>query len=289
MKRIKQALVILLTAILAATAVPVQSQAAARISATNKTLDVGKSFNLKVYGASSKVKWSSSNKKVATVTKKGKVTGKQEGTATIKAKVAKKTLKCKVTVQSNFSTSTATKNISCTLQDTGKGVVAILKNNNSTTVSVSAKMVYYSGGKMIDTSSDYNYGFESDTECALFFHAPTDSNYNDVSYDDYKISLSVDEASSSTTYSAKRIEVSSNIGSENVTAEIKNKSEKDLEFIYIAVVFYDSQNKAIGYEYTYAKCETGGSVDFVSFDFPHDSNYNAITPSSYKIYVNHAY
>ncbi len=49
-------------------------------------------------GLSGNVKWSSSNKKVATVTSKGKVTAKKEGKATIKAKVGKKTFTCKVTV-----------------------------------------------------------------------------------------------------------------------------------------------------------------------------------------------
>lgn len=42
---------------------------------------------------------SSSNKKVAIVTKKGKVKGKKAGKVTITAKVGKKKYKCKVTVK----------------------------------------------------------------------------------------------------------------------------------------------------------------------------------------------
>ena len=46
-----------------------------------------------------KVKWSSSNKKVATVNSKGKVVAKKKGTAKISAKVGGKTYRCKVTVK----------------------------------------------------------------------------------------------------------------------------------------------------------------------------------------------
>lgn len=58
----------------------------------------GYSMKLKVRGTKKKVKWSSSNKKVVTVNKKGKVSGKKAGKATITAKVGKKKLKCRVTV-----------------------------------------------------------------------------------------------------------------------------------------------------------------------------------------------
>lgn len=62
-------------------------------------LEVGKSETLKVSGTKKKVTWSSSDSKVASVSKKGKVTGKKEGTAKIYAKVSGKKLTCKVTVK----------------------------------------------------------------------------------------------------------------------------------------------------------------------------------------------
>lgn len=62
----------------------------------------GQELKLKVKKAkSSSLKWSSSNKKVAVV-KKGKVTALKKGKAVIKVKSGKKTLKCKVTVKSNY-------------------------------------------------------------------------------------------------------------------------------------------------------------------------------------------
>lgn len=83
-------------------AMPIQTQAKSipKLNKKQISLNVKKSYQLKVTGISKKVTWKSSNKKVASVSKKGKVTGKKKGTAVITAKVNKKTYKCKVTVTS---------------------------------------------------------------------------------------------------------------------------------------------------------------------------------------------
>lgn len=263
---------------------------AATIKLSRKTINlkVGETANLKVSGTKKKVKWSSGNKYVVSVTKKGKVLAVGEGTAYVKAKIGKKSLSCKVTVVSSFNASQAKKNISIEYQDTGCGVVVILKNNNKMTVNLDAKLVYYKNGKMLDSKSDSNCAFESGRECALYFSAPTDSDYNDVAYDDYKMSISVDEATN-TVYDAKGIEIKSNIGADNVTVDAINKSGKDFSFVIVSCVMYDAFGNAIGYDYNYAECKNKGDTDYFSFDFPFDSNYDTIYPSSYKIYVNSAY
>ena len=56
------------------------------------------SFTNVLKGAKGKVVWKSSNKKIATVSKKGVVTGKKLGKCTITARNAGKTYKCKVRV-----------------------------------------------------------------------------------------------------------------------------------------------------------------------------------------------
>lgn len=96
---IKRILAIVLIAMFAVMMVPIQTRAAIRISAKSKTLFVGESFTLKIAGTTSAIKWSTSNKKVASVNKRGKVTAKSQGTAIIKAKASKKTLKCRITVK----------------------------------------------------------------------------------------------------------------------------------------------------------------------------------------------
>lgn len=70
-----------------------------KISKTKATMTVGKTMQLKIKGTKKKVTWSSNKKSVATVSKKGKVTARKVGTATITAKVGKKKFKCKVTVK----------------------------------------------------------------------------------------------------------------------------------------------------------------------------------------------
>ncbi len=88
-------------AVLIAALVPAVSVSAAsiRLSKKSVTLGVGKTASLKVEGTKKKVAWSSSNKKIVTVSKKGKITAKKKGTASVYAKVANKKLKCKVTVK----------------------------------------------------------------------------------------------------------------------------------------------------------------------------------------------
>lgn len=90
MKNVKNLIALALAVMLVLTCVPMQAQAAVMLNSTSKTMSIGETATLKVYGASARVKWSSSNKNVAVVNQKGKVTAKSAGTATIKAKILKK-------------------------------------------------------------------------------------------------------------------------------------------------------------------------------------------------------
>lgn len=71
------------------------------ISKTSVSVQRYRTCTLKMSGTSQKVTWSTSNKDVATVNSKGKVTAKKEGTATITAKVLGKKYNCKVKVVTN--------------------------------------------------------------------------------------------------------------------------------------------------------------------------------------------
>ncbi len=63
------------------------------------SLSVGDKTTLRLTGAKAKkIKWSSSNKKIATVNRKGVVTAKKTGKAVITAKYGKKKYKAKITV-----------------------------------------------------------------------------------------------------------------------------------------------------------------------------------------------
>jgi len=108
-KLIKQiALVIAVALLLGAVGGSVATAAKkAKISNSKLTLKVGQTKKISVKNLKKKqkkkVKWSSSNKKVASVNKSGKITAKKKGTAKITAKVGKKKYTCKVTVKAKSS------------------------------------------------------------------------------------------------------------------------------------------------------------------------------------------
>ena len=105
----------------------VPAQAASKVKLSKKTvkLEVGKTKKIKVKGTTDKVTWATSDKKVATVSSKGKITAKGEGSCKITATVGSKTLTCKVNVtakksSSSFDSSVKVGGITFPLQSTWK-------------------------------------------------------------------------------------------------------------------------------------------------------------------------
>lgn len=98
--------IVTLTASIAAIAITVvaanpMSTNAKKVVKLNKsklTLQTGKTSKLKLKNTKKKIKWSSKNKKVATVSRKGVVKAVSVGKTTIIAKSGKKKYSCKVTV-----------------------------------------------------------------------------------------------------------------------------------------------------------------------------------------------
>lgn len=81
----------------------VEAATSIKLSTTEAILQKGDSFTLTVKGTKKKIKWSSSKKNVATVSKSGVVKAKKTGTTYITAKVGKQKIKCKVVVKSKKS------------------------------------------------------------------------------------------------------------------------------------------------------------------------------------------
>lgn len=69
---------------------------AAKISSKSYAMMVGETITLRVLDTKKTVKWSSSNKAVASVDKKGNVKAKKAGEAVITAKIGKSTYSCKI-------------------------------------------------------------------------------------------------------------------------------------------------------------------------------------------------
>ena len=264
------------------------SAAAIKISKANVTVEMGNSATLKISGTSKAVKWASNNKVVATVTSKGKVTAIAVGEATITATVNKKKYLCKITVNNGFNAKTAPKNIGAVFVDLNNGIVGTLTNNNKYPLSLTATAVFYdASGAMLGVSSSQNYYFESRKKCALYFSAPYDSNYNQVSYNSYKISYSVSDIDYAKS-NLSNIVTESNIGIDNVMVKATNSGDVTSDSTQVCVIFYKN-GKVIGYDYQCAGVHDPGTEDYLEFNFPYDQNYETIQIDNYEVFVNNSY
>lgn len=99
-KKMKKAMVTMMMAVFAAMLLMVAPvQAASKTKTTKVTMKAGQSKTLRVKTAG-KVKWSSSNKAIVSVNKKGKIVARRAGKAKITAKYGKKKAVFVVTVKS---------------------------------------------------------------------------------------------------------------------------------------------------------------------------------------------
>lgn len=139
----------------------VNVQAASKVKLNKSTtIYVGKTETLKISGTSKTVKWTTSNKNVATVSSKGKVTAKKTGTTTITAKVSGKSYKCKVTIKNpslNKSKATLKEGKTITLKLTGATAKKYTSSNkNVATVNNSGKITAKKAGTTTITCTDSN-------------------------------------------------------------------------------------------------------------------------------------
>ncbi len=97
----KKTLFALLAVFTAVSFLPKNAEAATvRLDQKNFTLTAGERFTLNIKGTGKKATCTSSNKRIATVTKKGcNVVAKKAGKVTITAKIGNKKVKCRVTVK----------------------------------------------------------------------------------------------------------------------------------------------------------------------------------------------
>ena len=236
---------------------------------------------------------SSSKKSVATVSSKGRVKAKKKGSATITAKVGKKKYTCKVTVKKasngnggfggNPSTNSSGKKniVTYHAESTPYGAVAILENHYDYAVRVRVEFVYFLNGSMIGTDSDSIYAFAPHSKCAL-------QGWNaDKTWDSFKVNLKIEKASSSLILNNSGIHYSANFGTGNVMVKVTNNGKRN-SYTTIAVVFY-KDGRIVGYDYQFAHVENPGSTAYLEFRFPHNRNYDTITPDKFEVYVNDSY
>ena len=286
----KKLVSLLIIFILCFTLTPNVASAAVKISKSNVTVIVGKTTTLKISGTTKAVKWSSNNKKVATITSKGKITAVAVGGATVTAIVNKKKYICKVTVNNGFNAKTASKNIGAEFTETNDGIVGILTNKNKYAITITATMIFYDESSlMVGKTTSNNYYFESGKKCALIFPVPYDSDYtNKIEYSSYKLVYSVSNLIDSIKSNLSDIKTESNIAADSVMVEVTNSGSKSPDYTVVSIVFYKEGN-IIGYDYQFAAVQEPGSVGYLEFNFPYDSDYNTIQIDDYKIFINESY
>lgn len=159
----------------------VQAATKIKLNCTKKTIYVGKSFKLKITGTKKKVKWSSSNKKIATVSSTGLVKGKNKGTCKITANVSGKKYTCTVNVKGNT--------ISTNFDKLKKHIL-----NYGDTLTDDWKFI---GDKWIsDTNEDIYAICYSPSEKAYKFIITTSSSDDDIEdsiIDNYGLTLTIEE------------------------------------------------------------------------------------------------
>lgn len=255
-----------------------------------------KNFTLKAK-AKTKLTFKSSNKSVATVTKKGVVDVKKIGTATItitakgnsKYKTAAKKVKINV---GNITV----KNQVCTRGSYTGDVFSVFTNYYNYPVEIRATAVFFDdAGKPIKTYSDsiYCLGYKESNVC--HFSCPVDENYDTVPYAKYKVTYTYSSKNTSyatyTSYNSK-ITCKCNVTDTDLVVEAKNNGKTLKYDPYFAILFYDENKDIIGY--SFRECDPDitkkGSTGYFDTMLPYDSQEGSyITPFTYKIFVTSAY
>ncbi len=165
--------------------------------------------------------------------------------------------------------------------DTDYGAVAIIRNHSNRNLRITAKFLYYRGPTLVANRSKDCYCLQGGGQCAL------QGWIHDVDYSSYKVQVTYEDASESIISNASQISASSNFGDQNVQVTVRNNGTS-AEHTQIAVVFY-RKGRIVGYDYGYAEVDHPGATDYLEFHFPHSRDYETITPTSYRVFVNESY
>ena len=175
--RIKSILILTVLLIMAFSFRPM----AAGISRKRVTLSAGESTKVSVSGAK-KVTWKSTNKKVATVTKKGIIKAKKAGSCKIRAKAGIKTFTCRVKVTKNTASASVSGSASGAAAASTWSISGMTAQEKEIyNAMVSLRSEYPEGKKW--TNSDYyawNGGlFRGGYGCAAFAFRLSDEAFGD--------------------------------------------------------------------------------------------------------------
>ena len=147
-RKIQKAMMVFFLMFLMVVFVKADVMAAASVSSNKATVSiiVGKKKQIRLKGAKGKVVWKTSKKTIATVSQKGVITAKKKGVAIITATTKSQKWSYKVTVKEspaiNMKSATLKVGKMCTLKVTGASSRPVLKNLNTSVVTLKKQSTY---------------------------------------------------------------------------------------------------------------------------------------------------
>ena len=228
------------------------------ISKSKQTLYVGQSLKLSVKGTKFSVKWSTSNKKVATVSK-GNVVAKKAGTSKITAKVGKKSYVCKVTVKNLSLTKTNLvlyEGNSKTIKLTGAYKTVKWSTSNKSIATVSkGKIVAKKAGSAVIKAKHNGKTYSCKVTVKSSFNPSTGASK--ISYKSYKLT-------------------------DGVFLIAKNNYSYSMS-VTARITYFDSAGNIIFTTTDDNYCFEPNSTSTFHFCNPYDTDYNDVPYSKYKI------
>lgn len=177
-----------------------------------------------------------------------------------------------------FNAEKVEKNISVSAEGiaSDKTLVAIVKNNNNSSVEVEVEAVFYDAdGNSLGSDTAYLYIDKKQEMACNFYNVPKN-------YSDYEINIKANDPVY-TNYSDK-VEVKDNDTGEQLAVQVKNNAGKDIESVDVAVVFYQG-DKIVGFGSDLATDLRKDQTSTSNIYYPYDENYDDITYDSYKVFV----
>lgn len=248
---------------------PQVSAAKVKLNKSKLTLQVKKTYKLKVKGTKKKAKWSSSKKKVATVSSKGVVKGKKVGSAVITAKVGKKKYKCKVKVVKKVAEDevvigddSTTRNNTSTTQSGGSSIPS---SSQSTTQGNASDATTAEGGSSSPGSESTEPTSEGTTTTTERLEDKYYEEFNpgDFSGEDFDDRVPKEEELDET---AKKVETSEEKTLKHIVITVENKNTVWLDSATVYYKYVDDDGNVITTGTEYLGAMKPGEIQYVSVE-----------------------
>lgn len=160
-------------------------------------------------------------------------------------------------------------------------LIVLAKNDNSIPVDIEIEVEFYDEkGTIVGSGEEEFQAVGAKSEVAVqIYNTPS-------SWDNYKIYADADTTDEISYIDKLDIKHSDN--QENIAVQVTNNSDDKIEYITVAVVYYQGEEVVGINDGIESDIKPGRSANFNIY-YPADSNYNDVSFDSYKVFVNEAY